>query len=221
MNLITTTNNKNLEENVSSEQKVNLNQLNKNQSNNSSSLFIYNQFNKSLVTEVNKKSEVNYKCSISGIKEKNSKMKKHKGINKPITKLIPENIDKIIDDKVKIFEVLENLLIDDDNTHNNTSHEEEKYNSHRKIYDKDIQIEKVNLNKKKKAQSSLEVPILDFSNIFNYYSKKPLHIQEVKYVWDFLEDNNEHNNTNKDSENKNKNKKKKSKSKKHKSKNKK
>ena len=228
MNITTSTFSNSLEENATLEKKLNLN-LNlqyKNKSNSSLPQIICNQFNKSLITGINQKSEVSSRHSVSCIKEKNSKLKKRMGINTPIIRLIPENIDKILDDKVKMFEALENLIIDDDNNeinHNDDNDSEEKCNSEKKVSNKKIytHIDKNCPSKKKKAQSSLEVPKLDFSHIFNYYNKKPLYIQEVKYVSDFLLDNNEDNNSDSDNENKSKKKKIKRKSKKNKSKNKK
>ena len=218
MNLTSSTNSNSLEGNASFDKKLKLNRNCKFNSNNSLPFPICNEFNKSLITGISQESEASSKHSTPGIKKKNSRLKERIGINKPIQKINPENIDKIFNDKIKAFEALESLLLNDNNNTENTDLDDIN-NSIRKNSDKDnSDNNSIIVNKKRKK--SLSVPKLDFSNIFKNYSRKPLNIQEVKYVSDFLLDNSNDSENVSDEDNNNRKRKKKYKYKKNKSKNK-
>ena len=187
MNLTSSTNSNSLEGNASFDKKVKLNRNCKFNSNKSLPFPVCNEFNKSLITGISHQSEANSKHSTPGIKKKNSRLKERIGINKPISTINQENIYKIVDDKIKVFEALENLLLNDNDNTDNT-YLDDINNSDRQNSDKDnSDNNSIIINKKRKK--SISVPKLDFSNIFNNYSRKPPNIQEVKYVSDFLLDN--------------------------------
>ena len=185
---------------LSSDSKANLNFLYKHKSDNSLPYIVCNQFNKSLITGVNQISEVSTKNS-PGLKEKNQKIKKRIGIN-IFEKLDSENIDKIVEKKLKAFEALENLLIND-----NVNNEIDVQIKSKEIKN-DLKKQKVNKNmsllvktyktntvENKKIKKSLFIPKLDFSNIFNQY-KNPFYIQEVKNVSQFKDEDDDNNDSN-------------------------
>ncbi len=168
----------------------------------------FNKFNISLFTGINQKSDISNKSSIS---RKSLKLKNKIRI-KPIEKLNSENIDEIISKKTKVFEALENLLRDDndnDNDNNNYDNDNDNDNFDNKNYKEkndDIKFKKddnniqhisdilflenkeqnntnnIEMKQHKKGLSSVCVPKLDFSDIFNEYTTIPLYIQEVKYI---------------------------------------
>ena len=187
MNLTLSTNINSLEGNTSFDKKLILNRTYKFNSNNSLPFPICNEFNKSLITGISEQSEASSQHSTPGIKKKNSRLKERIGINKPTLKINQGNIDKIVDDKIKVFEALESLLLNDNDNIGNIDLDDinnsDRQNSDKDNYDNNSII----VNKKRKK--SLSVPKLDFSNIFNNYSRRPWNIQEVKYVSDFLLDN--------------------------------
>ena len=156
--------------------------FNKNRSDNILPFLVCSQFNKSLLKVSNHNSEISTKNSSSGMNEKKLKLKRRIGIN-VFNKLNPENIDKIVNNKLKPFEALENLLIIDELYNNNVENQEQK-----EMKDS-ISINKTqdnNNRETKKEKKSLSIPKLDFSNIYNKYQRKPLYIQEVNYASYFL-----------------------------------
>ena len=123
-----------------------------------------NKYNKSLITGINISSEISTKYSSSGFKEK-LKIKNRIEI-KESQELNQENVDKIFNKKIILFEALENLLLDDnDNLKGDENEDNEEKIEHKKKRD-------------------LTVPKLDFSYIFNHYKKRPLVIHEIKYIQD-------------------------------------
>ncbi len=190
-----------LGEKVPMDNKANAKFLNKFKSDKNLPFLVCNQFNKSLITGITKSSELSTKNSHrSSIKEKNLKIKKKLGINLNYN-LNQEKIDIIHDNKIKAFEALENLLMEDsinDDENNNGSKENNIINN----YENNICVieEPENINEEciyKKGKKNLSVPKLNFSKIFNEYEKRPLYIQEVKYVSkynikpdDYIENNN-------------------------------
>ena len=120
MNLTSSTNSNSVEGNVSFDKKLKLNRNCKFNSNNSLPFPICNEFNKSLITGISQQSEACSKLSTTGIKKKNSRLKERIGINKPIPAMNQESIDKIVDDKIKVFEALESLLLNDNDNTDNT-----------------------------------------------------------------------------------------------------
>ena len=138
MNLSNNFLSKNSNEKLSFESKANLNFLYKHKSDKTLPFVFCNQFNKSLITGISQKSEVSTNNS-SGLKEKNSKIKKRIGIN-IFQKSNSEKIDKIVDKKIRAFEALENLLFN-----------EKKKKMNKK---KDLK-KKMNTKKKKKRKMQL------------------------------------------------------------------
>ena len=163
---INSTNENSLEAINSFDNKVNLHFSSKNRSDNALASNKCSKFNKSLINGMNNNSENNSKTSTS---KKTLKIKKKRGIT-PIEKMNSENIDKIIVSKIKIFEALEKLLMND-NDNNNLNNND-------------------NITKKRK---NISIPKLDFSNIYNNYNRKLLYIKEVKYI---SKDNKENKNNN-------------------------
>ena len=218
MNLTSSTNSNSVEGNVSFDKKLKLNRNCKFNSNNSLPFPICNEFNKSLITGISQQSEASSKHSTPGIKKKNSRLKERIGINKPILAMNQEKIDKIVDDKIKVFEALESLLLNDNDNADNTDLDDTN-NNDRQNSDKDNS-DNNSMIIDKKRKKSISVPRLDFSNIFNKYSRKPLNIQEVKYISEFLLDNSDDSVNDSDEDINNRKRKKKYKYKKNKSKNK-
>jgi hypothetical protein len=218
MNLTLSTNTNSLEGNTSFDKKLKLNRTYKFNSNNSLPFPVCNEFNKSLITGISEQSEASSQHSTPGIKKKNSRLKERIGINKPISKINQESIDKIVDDKIKVFEALENLLLNDNDNTDNTDIDDTNNNDRQNSDIDNSDNNSIIINKKRKK--SLSVPKLDFSNIFNNYNRRPLNIQEVKYVSDFLLDNSDDSVNDSDEDINNRKRKKKYKYKKNKSKNK-
>lgn len=155
--------------------------FNKNRSDNTLPFLVCNQFNKSLLKGINHNSEISTKNSSLGMNEKKLKLKRRIGIN-VFDKLNPESIDKIVINKLKPFEALENLLTIDE-LYNNIEKQEQKEMKNSSSINK---TQDNNNNETKKEKKSLSIPKLDFSNIYNKYQRKPLYIQEVNYDSDFL-----------------------------------
>ena len=164
---------KTLDEKLSSQNKANFGIENKCSSDNALPYIFCNKFNKSLITGINTPSEASTKYSFSGVKEKNLKIKRRIGISLS-EKINPQCIDIVFENKIKAFEALENLLENDnDNIEEERTSEEENKNENEK--------------NKPKRKKILSVPKLDFSEIVKHYKKKPLYIQEVKYISDSSE----------------------------------
>ena len=87
----------------------------------------------------------------------------------PIETLNLENFDKIISSKIKVFEALENLIMND-----NDIDDKNNENNYETLNNKNV----VN----KQRNKNLSIPKLDFSNIINNYNRIPLYIQEVNYI---------------------------------------
>ena len=193
MNLSNSILSKNSNEKLSFENKANLNFLYKNNSDNTLPYVFCNQFNKSLITGISQMSEVSTKNS-SGLKEKKQKIKKRIGIN-IFEKLKSENLDNIVSKKIKAFEALEKLLINDNVNNenekqidkpeikNDSKKEKDKKNS--TVVGKTHTTNNNSIIKKKRIKKSLSIPKLDFSNIFNQNYNVPFCIQEVKYISQF------------------------------------
>ena len=184
MNLINNANSKMFEKKNYFDKKSNLNVFHKNKSDNSLPNFFCNQFNKSLITGSNYMSEASTKNTLLGLNEKNRNFKKNIEIN-VIEELSPENIDKIINNKIKVFEALDNLSkFDNDNDeqiNNNYIKKDSKVGKDtNKLYD--LKTQNINISKNKRVKC-LSVPKLDFTHIFNQYNCKPFYIQEVKYIY--------------------------------------
>ena len=162
---------KNSDEKLSFDNKTNLNFLFKHKSDNTLPYIACNQFNKSLITGISQMSEIRTKKS-SGLKEKKQKIKERIGIN-IFEKLNSGKIDKIVDKKLKAFEALEKLLINDNI--NNENEEQIKNNEIQKDFKKEKVKKNMSLAVKdynnktfvnKKTKKSISIPKLDFSNIF-------------------------------------------------------
>lgn len=180
--------NKNLEQKLSFDNKANLHIKYKNFSDNSLSNIFLNQFNKSLFTGVNQISELSTKISMSSLKKKNSKIRRRIGIN--VETINSENATKVVDNKKKAFEALENLLLNDiinecEDIYNNDINK--NFKEEKNDFSPSNNSDNININEKK-SKKSMSIPKLDFSNIINHYKKKPLYIKEVKYVSNFLID---------------------------------
>lgn len=177
-------NNLSLGDKITMDNKANVKFFSKFKSDTTLPFIVCNQFNKSLFTGVTKSSELSTKNSRrSSIREKNIKIKKKLGINLN-DNLNQEKIDIIYDNKIKAFEALENLLLEDSiNEEDNNSPKENNIINN---YENNICLveepENINECKYKKEKKNLSVPKLNFSKIFNEYEKRPLYIQEVKYV---------------------------------------
>ena len=193
MNLINNANSKMFEKKNYFDKKSNLNVFHKNKSDNSLPNFFCNQFNKSLITGSNYMSEASTKNTLLGLNEKNRNFKKNIEIN-VIEELSPENIDKIINNKIKVFEALDNLSkFDNDNDeqiNNNYIKKDSKVGKDtNKLYY--LKTQNINISKNKRVKC-LSVPKLDFTHIFNKYNSQPIYIQEVNYISSYnMEDSDE------------------------------
>ena len=127
---INSTNDYNLQVKNPIDNKLNVNYSYKNQSVNTLPLVEYNLFNKSLLNGTNKKSDIsNSSISRKSLKIKNKidkiSINQNQGLNW-------DNIDELISRKTKIFEALENLLINDkdnnDNDHNDNDNNDNDHN---------------------------------------------------------------------------------------------
>ena len=156
----------------------------KNKSDNSLQNIFCSQFKKSLITGSNQISEASTKNTLLGLNEKNRKIKKGSESN-IIDELSPENIDKIITNKIKVFEALENILKIDN------EYEEQIRGGDVKDINK-LSLQKMNIIKEKRVKC-LSVPKLDFTNIFNQYNCKPFYIKEVNYISSYSMEDSDYN----------------------------
>ena len=131
------------------------------------------------------------------IKEKNN-IKKKLGIYSEINQ---DYIDTFIDNKNRVFDALDNLLINDDvnNDMNNSNIKEDNNHVNNNNRDNNSSTHELkNLrhskSKKKKHKKNISVPKLNFTEIFNLYDIGPLIIQEVKYESKFNDDDSINNN---------------------------
>jgi hypothetical protein len=151
--------------------KINHNESYKYKSDKSLPNIICNQFNKSLITGIISNLSTD-SFNMNSIKEK-------KNIKRKIricSDINHEYIDEFIDNKNKVFDALENLIINDDvNNDNNNS---DNNSSTNELQSTDNSKSK----KKKKKKKNISVPKLNFTDIYNDYHKMPLFIHEVKYI---------------------------------------
>ena len=99
-----------------------------------------------------------------------------------VEKLNHNNVEIISNKISKAFNALEQLILDDCETNgeetllrNSSSNMNSNKNSHEEIKIKEIDKLKYNIKR-----SCMSIPKLDFSKIFDYYSKNTFHIKEIK-----------------------------------------
>ena len=143
---------------------------------------ICNQFNKTLITGIST-TVGNESLITNSIKEKKINIKKKIGIGSDINH---EYIGTLVDNKFKVFDALENLLINDDvNKENNVINDIN--NDNNSLINKLRKI-KNNKSKSENKKKNISVPKLNFTKIYNEYNNRPLLIQEVKFVSKFSDD---------------------------------
>jgi hypothetical protein len=160
--------------------KINHNESYKYKSDKSLPNIICNQFNKSLITGIISNLSTD-SFNMNSIKEK-------KNIKRKIricSDINHEYIDEFIDNKNKVFDALENLIINDDvnNDNNNSDNNNISKCSDNNSSTNELQsTDNSKSKKKKKKKKNISVPKLNFTDIYNDYHKMPLFIHEVKYI---------------------------------------
>ena len=166
--------------------------INKYKSDKSLQNIICNQFNKTLITGVTSM-VTNESLITNSVKEKNN-IKRKLGIYSEINQ---DYIDAFIDNKNRVFNALENLLINDDvnNDMNNSNIKDKNNHVNNNNSDNNSSTNELknfrhskSKKKKKKHKKHVSVPKLNFTEIFKKYEKRPLKIQEVKYESKFNDD---------------------------------
>jgi len=167
--------------------KVNLNYLKQNPSYQTLPNVVFNQFNKALITGISQMSELSTKNSVmNSIKDRHLKMKKKFGLCSK-EELTPLEIDEIVEAKNKVFEALENLLLNDETFDNEKCKNDIDINNNQnKDNINDNQSENTIFKKDKKI---ISIPKLDFTYILNNYRNEELYIREVRNVSKLKNDN--------------------------------